>query len=349
MIGKDREKLVNSRFGFFVSDDTKKEFNRFLTKIFERKEKEICEIVLMRNDEIRVEIVLTGIADDERSCMVTAITTTETNMLERILVSKEHRLQMAITSTGIGIYSYDFISNTAEYSKEFLNIYGLKPEETIELDSDLVPKAVYPEDKDYLRSAMETANDPKGSGILDIEFRIKTADGEIKWLKSTGLTVFGFIGGIKKLLNANGIIRDITARKGLESDLKSSLDILRMVTENITDVVWVMDPETMRFLYVSPSVEKLRGYTPEEVMAESVISALSPESAENVMNIIRLRKEDRLSGKETDKKFYINEIQQPCKDGSIILTEVITNYFKDPDSGQVRLLGVEGYYTAKGG
>ena len=37
MLGKNRSKLRNSRFGFFVSMDTRAEFNHFLTKVFESK------------------------------------------------------------------------------------------------------------------------------------------------------------------------------------------------------------------------------------------------------------------------------------------------------------------------
>ena len=36
----------------------------------------------------------------------------------------------------------------------------------------------------------------------------------------------------------------------------------RLISENSGDVIWLLDLETEKFSYVSPSVEKLRGFTP---------------------------------------------------------------------------------------
>lgn len=44
------------------------------------------------------------------------------------------------------------------------------------------------------------------------------------------------------------------------------------------DVVGVLDLERRCFTYVSPSVTQLRGHTPEEVMAQPLEAALTPES-----------------------------------------------------------------------
>ena len=46
MLGKDRTQLKNSRFGFFISDDTKPTFNEFLEKVFKNKAEQTCEIIL---------------------------------------------------------------------------------------------------------------------------------------------------------------------------------------------------------------------------------------------------------------------------------------------------------------
>ena len=44
------------------------------------------------------------------------------------------------------------------------------------------------------------------------------------------------------------------------------------------DVVWILNMNTRKFTYVSPSVIKLRGYTPEEVMQQTIEESLTPES-----------------------------------------------------------------------
>jgi PAS domain-containing protein len=51
LLGKNRFKLINSRFGFFASDDTKPIFNLFLEKIFEYSKKESCEVYIVNNED----------------------------------------------------------------------------------------------------------------------------------------------------------------------------------------------------------------------------------------------------------------------------------------------------------
>ena len=137
-----------------------------------------------------------------------------------------------------------------------------------------------------------------------------------------------------------GIFRDISDRKRAEDLIQESKEQYRLLTENIKDVVWILDTETMYFRYVSPSVEGLRGYTPEEILAEPVTQALTAEAAANLINLIRSRSEDVRSGKELPGKFYTNEVEQPCKDGSTVWTEVITSYYINPKNDRVEVRGV---------
>ena len=102
----------------------------------------------------------------------------------------EDRLRLASEATGFGFYSYDFETGASHYSPEFLRIFGLPPGGTLELDNDLVARALHPEDRAAFLDAMRSANDPHGSGILDLEYRILRTDGLLRWLKVRGRTIF---------------------------------------------------------------------------------------------------------------------------------------------------------------
>lgn len=113
----------------------------------------------------------------------------------------------------------------------------------------------------------------------------------------------------------------------------------RLLMEHMRDVVWILDPESLHFLYVSPSVERLRGYTAEEVMREPVDAALTPEFAAGLKQIIRERLAAFESGVGVDE-VYATEVQQPCKDGSMVWTEAITRYYRNKTTGKIEIHGV---------
>jgi PAS domain S-box-containing protein len=114
----------------------------------------------------------------------------------------------------------------------------------------------------------------------------------------------------------------------------------RLLTESMADVVWTLDPETLRFTYVSPSVIRLRGYTPEEIIAEPIDAALTPEGAAYVRSHIHKRVDKRRDGRIRDDTFFTEEVEQPCKDGSSVLTEVVSSYHLDERTGRVEVHAV---------
>jgi diguanylate cyclase (GGDEF)-like protein/PAS domain S-box-containing protein len=114
----------------------------------------------------------------------------------------------------------------------------------------------------------------------------------------------------------------------------------RLLTENIKDVVWIVDTETLHYRYVSPSVEMLRGYTPEELLAVPVTHALTADASEHLIGLIRSRSQNILVDEAFPPKYYTDEVEQPCKDGSTIWTEMISSYYRNPENGRVEMRGV---------
>jgi PAS domain-containing protein len=74
MLGKERSHLKNSKFGFFVSEDTRSTFNQFLDDVFNSGTKISCELVLAFNGSSPVNVFLTGIASEKgEQCFVNVV------------------------------------------------------------------------------------------------------------------------------------------------------------------------------------------------------------------------------------------------------------------------------------
>lgn len=88
---------------------------------------------------------------------------------------------------------------------------------------------------------------------------------------------------LEKGWNAIGIIRDNSERNRTQDLLRQSEEKFRALVESTSDWIWEVDV-TGRYTYVSPRVETLLGFTPDEVIGKSPFDLMPPEEAARVAN-----------------------------------------------------------------
>jgi len=191
---------------------------------------------------------------------------------------------------------------------------------------ELFPPAVAERQMRNIRRVIET-----NEGV--VEESLSVVNGRERWYlnniqpvpDASGRAVFAMLNSL-----------EITGLKRAEAGLRESEEKYRLLAENISDVIWILDIETYRFRYVSPSVAQLRGYTVDEVMGQDVSESLSPASLQYLVRVLPARLEELKRGVV---KSYIDEFEQFRKDGTTVWTETRTRGVVNPVTGHVEVYG----------
>lgn len=233
----------------------------------------------------------------------------------------------AVVFQGYPDWSVDFLDRKIEtltgYPKEDFDSRRLKW-------CDLIPAEEMP----YVRQTfVEALKSPHKSYVR--EHRIRKRNGDYAWVQCRGQI---FLDDHGKVAYISGVTFDITQRKRAEEALRESEKLYRLLAENVSDVIWTADLNA-RLTYISPSVKALRGFSPEEVMAQSLEEILTPASLE----LARKTFAEGMaleSVRPDPNRTWTLEVEQFRKDGSTVWTEVKASFLRDEQGRPVGVLGV---------
>jgi PAS domain S-box-containing protein len=99
MIGKERHYLIKSIFSSYIIDDAKQTFLHFLNEIFESRSEQTCEITILKNGKIPVNVYLIGIiTKNGDSCEINMVDVTERKLAEDKLKTVNKELEQSLSS-----------------------------------------------------------------------------------------------------------------------------------------------------------------------------------------------------------------------------------------------------------
>lgn len=168
---------------------------------------------------------------------------------------------------------------------------------------------IHPDDIDYVKENLKNLTVP-GSKVT-LKFRAKHKLGHYLWLEATITNMYD-----DPLFN--GLIvnyHDITETVEAYNKLQESEERYRLLAEESGDVLYKLNYATMKYEYLSPVIEKLTGYSSEEIKKIGFKSILKEiyllHSPEKSIEEIR---ENRIKGTTGE---YLADYKIKTKDGSI--------------------------------
>lgn len=123
---------------------------------------------------------------------------------------------------------------------------------------------VVPEDREIVMSkTMEALADRRS--IRQV-YRIRAADGRIKWAWEQALGIYSENG---ELIAIEGLVADISERKRIEEALKRSEEVYKVLVEGISDAILMVDGDRNIVSFNNAFLD-LFGFSREEIIGQSV-------------------------------------------------------------------------------
>jgi PAS domain S-box-containing protein len=251
-------------------------------------------------------------------------------MIEDITERKKMEEELLLLSDAVrmstdSIVLTDLEGRLVEANEAALKIQGVKSKE--ELIGFKPSDYIVPEDQEKAFADLAALME-KGC-VNHVQYHVMTRDGR-KVLLETSASIMKDKNGVPKGIVA--VSRDITERKRMEEALKESEERHRLYFESVSDVIYSLDRK-FRFENISPSVERILGYKPEEFLGRRFdeLNVLVPETIDRAFEDVRRV----LAGERilTYGKFV-------RKDGEIVYGEVSLTPIFAPDGSVKSVLGV---------
>jgi len=153
------------------------------------------------------------------------IDVTKKKLIEKEFEEVNKRLHLALKASKSAEWSWDLVYTKVFWADDLYEIFE-KDKETFDPSIHTWAELVYIDDKEKVKTAYR--NSFKDKSNLDIDFRIVTNAGHIKWLNLTGRFYVNEL-GIPTIMS--GLCTDITAKKNSEALIQLQNSVSKIITE----------------------------------------------------------------------------------------------------------------------
>jgi PAS domain S-box-containing protein len=243
---------------------------------------------------------------------------TDRKLAEEALRESEEKFRIISEQSLMGVFIIQ--DDRIKYANRTMEeIHGYSSEEVMSWPEGEYMKIVHPDDRAFVAEQARKKQHGEEGQETHYTYRLVTKAGEVKHVEIYSTTVL-YEGRSADLAT----VVDITDRVHMEHELKEREEYYRSLIENTLDVIAVTDKD-LAIQYISPSVEKVLGYGPEEMQDVVGLDYLGPEDAKKVMeNLVRILEDPEYVARL--------ELRARHKDGSWRDLEVAARNFLDHPS-----------------
>lgn len=256
---------------------------------------------------------------------------TERINAEKVLREREERVHLLSRSTNDAIYEWNLSSGKFWWNDGIYNLYGYSIKD-VDLTKEWWLDKLHPSDRAELLKSINQ-NIKNEISFWTHEYRFQKADESYAIVIDRGYVMYN---GLWEPVRIIGAITDITERKKVEAELIKREAKFSSLLQNSSDITSILNTSG-NFTYVSPSVEKILGYSAEELMGKSRKTFIHPEdliiieeTLEKILvspSIITIQ--NRFQHKNGNyvilESTYNNLIEEPAVDGIVVNSRDITD------------------------
>jgi len=301
-LGYSAEEVVGKEYrSLFVPEADQEITGQTFETLIANKKRTLNENHVLAKDgrELLVEwhgCPITNLDGEIREFFGVGIDITERKKAEAALQESEKRYRLLVENLPSVVWVTDPSGKTVFISHNVEDIYGFTAGEILGGGEEYWFGRIHPDDLEKVKEAFH--------GLLahgkrfDVEYRIRRKDGEWIWLHDQADVVEEIDG----LPHVYGVFSDITKRKLAEQETLN-------VFELSSDLLAIMNTETLVMTKVNPAFERTLGYSQEEFLSRPFPEFFHPRHRDRP-------RAQLMEAQEKGEHIFYSEDLMICQDGS---------------------------------
>jgi len=251
---------------------------------------------------------------------------------EAALKISNERFSYASQATSDALWDWNMLTDEIFVGETYSTLFGHQFKNNI-ITATACENFIHPDDRKNYFTHFDNVLESSSNKWAD-EYRYLKADGSYAYVSDKAIIIRDKKGNAIRMI---GAMQDITERKNVEEQnrllieennrnkniqLNEAKNMYRLLADNTVDLVCLHNLDTS-FEYISPSIVKLMGYTPDELIGKLPMNFVHPKDLELIQNsFVSFIKEDE------DENAYV-EARFRNKKGDYVWFEIKATIVKE--------------------